>query len=87
MGNKKTKTYLILEYMILMGVVGITQWDAIRIAKYTRLSALMHTLRAKGVTIHSREEMGEDGARYTRYWLGDDVDTGELLSCRRKKKR
>lgn len=80
-----TKTYLILAYMAQAGEKGITQWDAIRIAKYTRLSALIYALRARGVTIHSRDEVGEDGARYTRYWFGDEVDTGMLINSRRKK--
>lgn len=71
--------------MVQAGEKGITQWDAIRIAKYTRLSALIYALRARGITIHSREEIGEDGTRYTRYWLGDDVDTEKLLNSRRKK--
>ena len=83
--SMNTKTYQVIEYMAQAGEKGITQWDAIRIAKYTRLSALIHALRARGITIHSREEAGEDGTRYTRYWFGSDVDTEKLLNSRRKK--
>ena len=83
--SMNTKIYLVIEYMAKAGEKGITQWDAIRIAKHTRLSALVHALRARGITIHSRDEMGKDGTRYTRYWFDSDVDTEKLLSSRRKK--
>lgn len=71
--------------MAFVGEKGITQWDAIRVAKHTRLSAVIYVLRARGITIHSRDEIGKDGTRYTRYWFGDDVDTKKLLNSLRKK--
>lgn len=82
---KYTKIYLVAKYMAHAGEKGITQWDAIRIAKHTRLSASIYDLRARGITIHSRDEVGEHGTRYTRYWFGDDVDTEKLLNSLRKK--
>lgn len=82
---KYTKIYLVAKYMAYAGEKGITQWDAIRIAKCTRLSAIIYVLRVRGITIHSRYEIGKDGTRYARYWFGDDVDTGKLLNSLRKK--
>ena len=62
------KTLKVLEH--LLSGKSITSWEAIKLYKATRLSAIIFDLRAKGYNIHSAKEYNETtGTNFARYVL------------------
>ncbi len=62
------KTLKVLEH--LLSGKSITSWEAIKLYKATRLSAIIFDLRAKGYNIHSEKEYNEvTGTNFARYVL------------------
>ena len=47
----------------------INQWDSYELFQYTRLSATIHNLRAKGHVIKKEWKKTLNGKRYKEYWL------------------
>ena len=47
----------------------INQWNSYELFKYTRLSATIFNLRAKGYVIKKEWKKTHDGKRYKDYWL------------------
>jgi hypothetical protein len=47
----------------------ITSWDAIKLFKATRLSAIIFNLRKKGYDINSVDTKGKDGIHFATYTL------------------
>lgn len=54
----------------LLSGKSITSWEAIKLYRATRLSAIIYDLRAKGYNIHSEKEYNEvTGTNFARYVL------------------
>lgn len=68
-GNKKTKIYMVYEYMMMGN--SITSMEAFRLFKATRLSAIIYDLKnTYGVPIETEYWLNSDGnGRYASYWI------------------
>ena len=64
---KQTIENKILEY--LKQGNRINQWNSYELFKYTRLSATIFNLRAKGYVIKKEWKKTHEGKRYKDYWL------------------
>ena len=64
---KKTIDNTILEYMKKGN--RINQWNSYELFQYTRLSATIFNLKAKGYIIKKEWKKAPSGKRYKEYWL------------------
>ena len=66
----KTQKQQVLSELKLHKSKGVTSWDLIEKYHITRASAYIWELRHKdGLQIAGKQEIGENGAHYTRYIL------------------
>ena len=70
---KKTKAEKVKEHLIWHRE--ITSWDAIKMFKATRLSAIIFNLRKKGYDIASIDTKGNDGVHFSTYKLISEPKT------------
>ena len=49
----------------------INQWNSYELFQYTRLSATIFNLRAKGYVIEREWKKAPNGKRYKEYWLAE----------------
>ena len=68
---KQTIENKILEY--LKRGNRINQWNSYELFQYTRLSATIFNLRAKGYIIEKEWKTTAKGKRYKNYWLTEKV--------------
>jgi outer membrane receptor for Fe3+-dicitrate len=71
--TKKSKSEMVKDYLIQNKQ--ITSWDAIKMFKATRLSAIIFNLRDKGYLIDSVDTKGRDGIRFSTYKLISEPKT------------
>lgn len=66
--HKTTKHLKLLELFLKNGNQGVTSWDAIEYAHYTRLAAWVYAMKKRGYIIMSIINY-ENKTRYARYWI------------------
>ncbi len=67
----KSQEQQILEY--LQSGKTITIWESIQLFHCTRLSGRIYDLKKAGHNIHSEPIQGENGKRFSKYWLEKTV--------------
>lgn len=66
--HRITKHLKLLELFLKNGNQGVTSWDAIEYAHYTRLAAWVYAMKKRGYIIMSIINY-ENKTRYARYWI------------------
>ena len=65
--KEKTIDNKILEYLVNGNK--INQWNSYELFQYTRLSATIFNLKARGYQIGDEWKIGANGKKYKNYWL------------------
>ena len=74
---KRTIEDKILDYMKQGNK--ISQWDAIELFKYTRLSATIFNLKEKGHDIEDKWQKSNNGKKYKVYWIAQEESEQETF--------
>jgi hypothetical protein len=65
--KKETIEDRILQY--LLNGNRINQWNSYELFQYTRLSATIFNLKARGYQIRGEWKKGQNGKKYKSYWI------------------
>ena len=71
--KKETIDDQILRYLLAGN--RINQWNCIELFRYTRLSATIFNLKARGYQINDEWKKGQNKKKYKDYWIDAKMDT------------